>query len=497
MVRRNGAAGATASIVAIGVLIGLPALSGGATDAGKLRSFDAAQPRAASANPRTEPPLHGTNPHGQGTAAVIDLAPDAKRPYSADPSGGPDSEDIVVGRARGEQRPDGTYHGHITIAALFGNEILGVDTNPGESKHGPLDAVQQALLTPLCNATANQICLSAVTADSTTTSTGSTNRFSAAHATLGTAAVGLDVGAVESNGNISSDADCQTSHGDSQVADVSAGGTVAVGVAKSSTDTRACRGQAPTQTNTSSVLELAGSLLPIPAVGCADGTPDSETGLPLVLPIVCNADDTNGTQAAAPYGVRDALDVYVLAAGPTALAKLSTASSESLAAVPAAVTPPPTTPPPTTTTPTPTTPAPTATTPAPTATTPAPTATTPTPAPTPSDDGGDDDTSGSGPVDDNADNGGGGAPECSDKVDNDGDGLIDSRDPGCHTDGNANNPASFNPNDDSEANGAPLASADKLPFTGTDLLGLGLAGSLLLAAGLAIRGRTRRHQLGS
>jgi LPXTG-motif cell wall-anchored protein len=47
--------------------------------------------------------------------------------------------------------------------------------------------------------------------------------------------------------------------------------------------------------------------------------------------------------------------------------------------------------------------------------------------------------------------GGGDVPECSDTADNDGDGVIDAQDPGCHTDGDANNPGSYDPNDDSEA----------------------------------------------
>ncbi|HWA32372.1 MAG TPA: peptidoglycan-binding protein [Candidatus Paceibacterota bacterium] len=46
----------------------------------------------------------------------------------------------------------------------------------------------------------------------------------------------------------------------------------------------------------------------------------------------------------------------------------------------------------------------------------------------------------------------GGNPECSDSIDNDGDNLIDSADPGCHTDGNVNNPNSYNPNDNDETN---------------------------------------------
>lgn len=42
------------------------------------------------------------------------------------------------------------------------------------------------------------------------------------------------------------------------------------------------------------------------------------------------------------------------------------------------------------------------------------------------------------------------APQCSDQADNDGDQLVDSADPGCHTDGNPDNPGSYDPNDDSE-----------------------------------------------
>ncbi len=43
-------------------------------------------------------------------------------------------------------------------------------------------------------------------------------------------------------------------------------------------------------------------------------------------------------------------------------------------------------------------------------------------------------------------------PECQDGADNDGDNLTDSFDPGCHVDGNAGNPNSYDPNDDSELN---------------------------------------------
>lgn len=61
-----------------------------------------------------------------------------------------------------------------------------------------------------------------------------------------------------------------------------------------------------------------------------------------------------------------------------------------------------------------------------------------------------------GPTDDDETNGGGGGGggfECSDGVDNaDADILVDTLDPGCHSDGNAGNVASYDPNDDNETN---------------------------------------------
>jgi len=41
-------------------------------------------------------------------------------------------------------------------------------------------------------------------------------------------------------------------------------------------------------------------------------------------------------------------------------------------------------------------------------------------------------------------------PECADGVDNDGDGLVDEADPECHTDGDPDNPDSYDPGDDDE-----------------------------------------------
>ncbi|MEA2153871.1 MAG: hypothetical protein QOE11_11 [Solirubrobacteraceae bacterium] len=490
----RGSIATGATVVATGLLIALPSFSSGATVKPKLRSFAPATTRQVqAADPTTQPPLHGTNPHGQGTVATVDLNPSATRPFSADPTGSTDSEDVVVGRSRGEQRADGTYHGHITVAALFGNEIIaGADTAPGQQVHS---GIAQDLLTNLCNGTG--ICLGAVHVDSVTNNSGSINHLTVASAAIGNAQLpALRIGAAESDGNIAADANCQASHGASQVLDVLAGGQVAASAATSTSDARACRNQGPTQTNASRVVTLGQNGLPVPAAGCDNGTADVKTGLPALLPIVCNADDssaTGGVQASAPYGVRDALDVYVLAVGQAAAAKLSTSSSESQAVAPAAA--PAVVPP----------------------------ANNPGNANNPAAGNANNPAAGNQNANDNAGNagagnngaanngngngnngnngngnGGNGAPQCSDGVDNDGDGVIDRADPGCHTDGNANNAATFNPNDDSEANGAAsLSSRGQLPFTGTDVVGLGLAGALLLAAGLALRGPSRRREFGS
>ena len=89
---------------------------------------------------------------------------------------------------------------------------------------------------------------------------------------------------------------------------------------------KSCRDASQNQvTNTSHVIGLGGTQVPIPAAGCADGTADTLTGIPAVLPIVCNAEDVAGAAA-----VREALDVFVLQVGSTSLTKATTASSEAI-----------------------------------------------------------------------------------------------------------------------------------------------------------------------
>lgn len=441
--------------------------------------------RATAADPARQPPLHGTNPHGQGSVAVVDVNPSSERPLGGNPDGsdaGP--EEVVVGRARGEQTAGGAYHGHITILALFGNELAGVDSAEGETKNGPLQPLQAGVLDPLCSSTGNQVCLSVLTANSTTTATGSQNDFALARAQ----ALGLGVGAAESGGRIGETADCQTAQGGARTANVvTARGQVAA-AANSSTTSQSCRTQAaPPPAAGSQVIQLGGTGIPLPAAGCGAGTPDTVVEIPLLAKIVCNAHEVAGATV-----VREALSVFALNVGGTALVKESTAASEAISAAPAETTKPQCS------------------------------------------DGVDND--GDGVIDaadpgchtdgdaknpasyDPSDNseidapsrGAGdeaaGRPECSDNRDNDGDGRIDERDPGCHSDGNPNNRASYNPDDDDERDagaagaggdgglpqadgGARTADVGALPFTGTNLVGLVLSGLLLLAGGLLLRRR--------
>jgi LPXTG-motif cell wall-anchored protein len=445
----------------------------------------AAVQRATATDPNTQPPLHGSNPHAQGGVAVVDVDPSNERPLSSDPSGKDSGEDAIVGRARGDQNADGTYHGHITILSLLGSELASVDSAPGESKKGPLDAVQTGILDPLCKSTSGQVCLAVLVANSTTTASGSANDFAVARASV----LGLGVGAAESNGTIGTAGSCQAASGRSRVANVTApgGGAVAT-VSSSSSTSKSCTGQAPQVTNTSSVIGLGGIQVPLPAAGCANGTPDTVAGIPAVLPIICNADDVLGAAA-----VREALDVFVLQVGGSSLAKATTAASESLTVAPAATTPP---------------------------------ETTKKQCSDGQDNDGDNliDADDPGchvgntlkgayvPNDDDERNGkteASSKPDCSDKTDNDGDGKVDASDPGCHEGNNINNP--YNPDDDSEENGnngpgdngdngnnAPTgtgqnAGGGTLPFTGTDVVGLGLAGLLMLAGGLLLRRREDPH----
>ena len=239
MKRRLPYVAVTAVVSAALMVIAMPGLSAGSDPVAPGRqavspvtTVQPVQPaasssRAAAATDPYVPPLHGTNPHATGTAAVIDLNPSGSRPLSLNPvtsSASAQQEDIVLGRAIGEQRADGSYHGHITILAALGNEILAEDTTPGQSTSGPLSAAQTAILDNVCKSLG--LCVQAVVANSSTTSTGTTNHFQTVGAQLGaTGTPALDLGVVSSNGNISTSGPCQVAHSDSSVANLNLTGT--------------------------------------------------------------------------------------------------------------------------------------------------------------------------------------------------------------------------------------------------------------------------------
>ena len=479
---RNGIAGGAALAASLVVLLALPVVGsagknpvndvvnnlrgtvnnalgqGGGSGAAQQQQGGGGQSAPRQGSPSAGgyvPPLHGANPHGQGTVGTVDLGPSSVRPLSGDPAGGDGSgEEAVVGRARGEQGADGRYNGHITVLALLGNEIIGVDTNEGESANGPLQAIQN-VLNGVCSGSGQNVCLTVLRADSTTTSNGSTNAFEAANVRLLDASgQGITAAAAQSNGNISEDSDCQTAHGDTTVVDANVGGSALADVSQSSSDSQACNDGRKSVSQSSSVIGLGGSGVPIPAPGCANGTPNTLTGIPGLAPIVCNANDQSpaGAQASAPYGVREALTVFALDVGGSSLLKTTTAASESKATAPGDG--------------------------------PAPEPAAgliPDPDPDPDDndrrgdrgDGGDGGDGAGGILTAAGDGtGDGNNAVCEDGVDNDGDGKTDfPDDPGCSS-----------ANDDSEDDG-------RLATTGGSLLLMLLLGAAALAVGLRLRAR--------
>jgi hypothetical protein len=351
LLKRRRAAAAVAFAAMLGLVVAVPtfASASGAGDllnqvgvsggsGGSVGSGSSGTDTSRAGVPPTyTPPLHGTNPHGQGTNAVIDLTPGTDNPYSSDPT--QSGEEVVVGNSRGDQNSDGTYSGNVTLLYLFGNPVVQVKSDPtnnGETQHGPLQPLQTQLLDAICQNSNGQACITLLKMDSTSNSNSSTNAFELLGVHLGGES-GLNADVLTSNGNISSDGTCQTSHGDSSAAHVTAGGNPVVDALQGSTDSGACAGAAPTQSNSSTTLQLGGNDVPIPDAGCPAGTPNTVfDSLSPLLAIVCNADDTNGSQTSAPYGVREALALFALINGDVPVLKVTAGDAESHAVAPGA-----------------------------------------------------------------------------------------------------------------------------------------------------------------
>ena len=206
------------------------------------------------------PPLHGDNPHGQGTAASADFFPSNTLPLGGDTDSstdGDEGEDIVLGRSRGEQNSDGSYHGKVTILSLFGTDVIpSVETGPNEEESGEFGPIED-LLEAICEGSGGELCIAVLEADSKTTDSGSENSFNFFNLNAG-GEEGLHVSALSSNGNIQEDSNCQTAHGDSSVVDVAGQGQPIVTLGDSETDSKACNNAPSSQENDSSFFILLG-----------------------------------------------------------------------------------------------------------------------------------------------------------------------------------------------------------------------------------------------
>jgi hypothetical protein len=231
--------------------------------------------------------------------------------------------------------------------ALFGNEIIGVNAIQGQSSVSPFNALQTQVLDQICTSSGGFLCLNLLVADTAAASNGADTHYQ----TVGLSSKqlsGLNVNVASSNSAIEASSSCtggQTANGNSTVLDANYSGGNIASLSKSATSSTACPGQSPSQTDASSVLTLGGHGVPIPASGCADGTANTVSGIPTLLPIICNADDQ--TQLGVPFGVREALTVLGLQSGDNqSLLRAGTAGAESHAVAAAVTTPTvPTTPP--------------------------------------------------------------------------------------------------------------------------------------------------------
>jgi hypothetical protein len=291
---------------------------------------------AAGAPPSYTPPLHGANPHGQGDVATVDLLPSNTAPLPGDPSAG--DEDIVIGSSRGEES-NGSYQGrvtllHVNLLGLINQPIVEIKTTEGQTANGPLAPLQTAI-DQVCGAlTQPAQCVELLPMNSSSSATGSQNSFGVLKTDLGFGGFALDTGVATTEGNISDNGTCQTASGSSNVASATAGPISADALQGGSTS-QACNDGSQSQSNNSTVVNLQGTGVPLPAAGCANGTPDTNfTALMPLVGLVCNADDSNGGQTANPYGVREALTVFALVAGGTPLVKATTAGPESHAVAP-------------------------------------------------------------------------------------------------------------------------------------------------------------------
>jgi hypothetical protein len=141
---------------------------------------------------------------------------------------------------------------------------------------------------------------------------------------------GLNADLLTANGNISQGSGpCQVAHGDSKVAEVSAGGNPVLDAFQSSSTSDSCN--AANNENSSYTLKLGGNGVPIPDQACPDGDTFVFDDPAPLLAAVCNATDSTSGQATGVYGVQEALTLFALISGDTSLLKVTAGKAESRA----------------------------------------------------------------------------------------------------------------------------------------------------------------------
>jgi hypothetical protein len=240
-------------------------------------------------------------------------------------------EAVVVGRSRGEQQSDGSYHGHTTTLGLFGNDVIANDTTAGQTAKGPLAPLQEQVLDQICKGSSGNLCVDLLRADSATTATGSTNHSRLVGLTLG-GQNGAVATVADSNGNIQSDGGCQKSRGDVTLLKLMLGGNPLLDIGESASDSNACP-SGTTVTNSSNPLVAIGGQ-PVGLPGCGANAPGNLIDLSPLVTIACNAGAASGSGGI----VNDALAGTVLpgANGPAGtLSGAGTGAAATAATTPA------------------------------------------------------------------------------------------------------------------------------------------------------------------
>jgi LPXTG-motif cell wall-anchored protein len=273
-------------------------------------------------------PGNAPKAHAEGTVAAVDV--DSPEPLRQSAVGDLlDDEEVVVGRSRAEQQADGKHNGRVTILGLLGEEIIGIDTQEGETANSPFQPIQD-VLDRFCAGSNNAFCLEVLDADSASDSSGSSNDFGVARADLRLSEDrSITAGVAESSADLRTDGNCQNATATSGLARAGLLGILDVSVLQSAVASASCGGSAPTQTNDSTIASINGNDVPLPA-GCDGDSVNAGFGILGLVGVSCNPDSSSGSGVGIG-GSRGTVGVTAagepLAAAPLAAVDAPNASS--------------------------------------------------------------------------------------------------------------------------------------------------------------------------